>query len=151
MNNNTVFHYNSYTRIHFKCDFNGINAYSESWVNSVFLSYAYFFIYLWLITTVVYCIIVSSGSVNIPYWEILLQKIIAAIGVPFVMTCFFCELAWILFHKQELTISSFEINYKLTVIFPIIRHKIPINTVTNISIIQDKYGFGIVFSTKINQ
>jgi hypothetical protein len=146
--NAPISHNYSHTHIHFKYDVNGINVYRESLVKSVFLSYAYFFIYLLLIAIVVYFIIVSSGDADIPYWEILPQKIIAVIGIPLVITCFLGELAWVLFNKQELTINSFELNYKLTIIFPIVRHKISINAIRNVSINYGQCGdFGIIFST----
>jgi hypothetical protein len=146
--NNTLSHNYSHARICFEHDFNGIRVYRESLLNNVFLSYVYFFIYLLLITTVAYGIITSSGDANVPYWDILLHKIIAVIGIPLVITCFLGHLAWVLFNKQELTINSFELNYKLTVIFPIVRHKIQINKIRNVSITYGQCGdFAILFST----
>jgi hypothetical protein len=100
-----------------------------------------------LIIKVVCGIIESPGSVDTSYWELLFIKYVTVILVPLTISCLFVWLGWILFNKHELSINASELRYKLTVIFPIIQHKIPIEEVRVFWVSKHKYGFGIFFST----
>ncbi|MDR0609473.1 MAG: hypothetical protein LBG58_05140 [Planctomycetaceae bacterium] len=116
-------------------------------VNNVYLSYGYLIIYLLLIIKVIYGIIESPGSTNISYWELSFLRVVTIILVPLLISCIFVWGAWILFNKHELLINTFELQYKLIVIFPIIQYKIPIREVRVFLVNRNNSGFGIFFST----
>lgn len=141
-----VFRY-EYTNIEIQQDEKNIEVRKNGKVDNAVLAVVYFFIYLSFLLLTTYLIVNATSKEPISYGETIFLKIIAFVLINLNITCFFSWGAWILFSKHNLAIDALKLTYQLTVIFPIIRHRISVLEITSASVTENKYGFGIIFST----
>ena len=118
-------------RIHVSHTNRGLIVYREARIRAKIIQVIFFLVYLYAVLHIAFVFWGADGDVVI--------RIIGALGVPAVVTCFCIFIAWYLFNTDRLVIDAIELKYNHNVIIPCTQINKPLSLLCGDILLQPRF------------